>query len=65
MRYSYSGPVMEFDKCIGNVSGYSTTANSKARAKGNIEYQIKMKLGLLPNSRITIDASRLKGEDLV
>lgn len=63
MTYIYSGPVTSFGKSIGYVTNHRTTAKSKAKAKCNIEWQIKMELGLLPTARVSIDASKLKGEE--
>jgi hypothetical protein len=52
--YSYTGPVYIFDKMVVADWPCHTYAVSVGRAKANIEYQIKTKLGLVPNSKIRL-----------
>ena len=52
--YSYTGPVYIFDRMVAPDWPCHTYAVSEGRAKANIEYQIKSKLGLVPNSRIRL-----------
>lgn len=53
-RYSYEGPVLEFDKIIDD-SWYSTTyAPSEEKARCNLAYQFKKQFGKVPATRITL-----------
>lgn len=40
-QYVYSGPVMEFDRCIMNNFKASTYAVSEQKARSNLAYQFK------------------------
>ena len=42
-KYSYNGPVMEFDRCIANKWQGETMAVSEKKAKSNLVYQFKKK----------------------
>lgn len=52
--YKYSGPVMEFDRCVFNKYEARTYAASEAKAKSNIAFQFKKKFGMMPNTRVTL-----------
>ena len=53
-KYTYTGPVMEFDICIANNWRGSTYASSSAKAKSNLTYQFKKKYNRMPNAKITL-----------
>lgn len=52
--YSYNGPIYIFDRMIAPEWSLQTYAVSEGQAKSNFEYQTKMKLGLLPNSKVRL-----------
>ena len=53
-RYSYDGPVMEFDTCVANSWKASTYAVSEKKAKNNLAYQFKKKNNKIPNTQISL-----------
>lgn len=53
-RYSYNGPVMEFDFCVNDNWKSSTYAVSEKKARNNPTYQYKKKNNKAPNMRITL-----------
>jgi hypothetical protein len=53
-KYSYDGPVMEFDRCIANRWKASTYAVSEKKARSNLTYQYKKRNNKLPNTMITL-----------
>lgn len=53
-KYSYDGPVMEFDRCVANRWKASTYAVSEKKARSNLTYQYKKKNNKLPNTMITL-----------
>ena len=58
--YLYNGPVYAFNKLIYKNIHIVTNAVSISKAKSNILYQIKEKLGKNKNSYITIDEKNIK-----
>ena len=52
--YYYSGPVMEFDRCITDKWEGSTIAVSEKKARANLTYQYKVSNGKAPRSKITL-----------
>lgn len=53
-KYSYEGPVMEFDRII-NPKWISTTyAQSEAKARSNLAYQYKKANNKTANCKITL-----------
>lgn len=40
-RYSYKGPVMEFEQCVSNNWEGTTYASSEKKARSNLAYQYK------------------------
>ena len=52
--YYYSGPVMEFDRCITDKWEGSTRAVSEKKARANLTYQYKVSNGKAPRSKITL-----------
>lgn len=53
-EYYYSGPVMEFDKCITDRWTSSTYAVSEKKARSNLIFQFKKQTGRSPNSKISL-----------
>lgn len=53
-RYSYIGPVMEFDRCVERSWEGETVAVSEKKAKSNLIFQWKKAHGRTANSRITL-----------
>lgn len=54
MRYSYNGPVKEFDSIISNRWNGETIANSEKKAKSNLAYQYKICHNKAPSARISL-----------
>lgn len=52
--YSYSGPVMRFDKCVNDSWQGSTYAVSEREAKKNLAYKYKKNNNLIPNAKIEL-----------
>lgn len=61
-KYSYDGPVMEFDKCIDSHWKGETMAPTEAKAKTNLAFQYKKKYGRAPGTKITLPGKLTKGE---
>lgn len=53
-KYSYNGPVQEFDKVIANRWKGETMAISEKKARTNLIYQFKTQFGRTPNTKITL-----------
>jgi len=53
-RYTYDGPVMEFENCIYDRWKASTYAVSESKAKSNLAYQFKKNHNRVPNTKITL-----------
>ena len=53
-KYSYAGPVMEFDKCIANNWKGTTVAAKENKARSNLSYQFKKSNNRNSNTRITL-----------
>ena len=53
-KYSYNGPVMEFDRCIANNWRGETMAVSEKKAKSNLVYQFKKKNNRTAATRISL-----------
>lgn len=52
--YYFKGPVTCFGKVVSNCWYGETTANSKGKAKSNLEYQFKRECNKLPNSKVEL-----------
>lgn len=52
-KYSYNGPVMIFERCVGNWKG-ETFAPSEGKARSNLAYQCKKACNLGPSSKVTL-----------
>ena len=53
-KYSYDGPVMEFDNCIVHRWKATTYAVSEKKAKCNLSYQFKKSNNKSPNTKISL-----------
>lgn len=53
-RYSYSGPVTEFDRVIANHWSSSTYAPSESKARSNLIFQFKKQYNKVPNAKISL-----------
>lgn len=53
-RFTYKGPVLEFEKIIANNWEASTLAVSEKKARCNLAYQFKMNHGKTPRTKITL-----------
>ena len=53
-RYSYNGPVLEFDRIVANHWQGETVAPTEARARTNLAHQFKRETGRVPRSKITL-----------
>lgn len=53
-RYSYVGPVMEFDRYVADSWRGETTASSEAKARSNLAYRYKKENGKAPGAKITL-----------
>lgn len=53
-RYSYNGPVLEFDRCIAHNWKGETVAVSERKAKSNLTYQFKKKFNKTPQTKISL-----------
>lgn len=62
--YSYSGPVLEFDRIVTNCWSAQTYATSEAKARSNLAYQFKKEHGKVPRTKITIPGKLIvEGDD--
>lgn len=57
--YSYTGPVMEFGKCVAWKWEGFTTAPSEAKARSNLKYQFKQETGRIASSKIELPGKLL------
>lgn len=53
-KYTYAGPVVEFDKCIAHRWTATTYAPSERKARSNFIFQVKRELGKLPTTKIDL-----------
>lgn len=58
-RYSYKGPVCEFDRCIAHRWTAETSATSKQKALSNLAYRFKQENNKIKTAKITLDPSKL------
>ena len=62
--YSYSGPVLEFDKIVTNSWHGETYAVSEAKARANLAFQFKRDSGRVPRTKITLPGKIIsKGDE--
>lgn len=55
--YSYSGAVMEFDRCLTTQWSAETTACSQAEARRNLIFQYKRQHGRAVTAKISLPDS--------
>ena len=53
-RYSYDGPVCEFEKCLTREWKATTFAVSEKKAKSNLAFRFKQETGREANSKISL-----------
>lgn len=53
-KYSYDGPVLEFDRVISNRWVSTTCAPSEKKARSNLTYQFKKQFNKTPATKITL-----------
>lgn len=53
-RYSYSGPVMEFNTLLTDIWKGETTAPSERKARSNLAYQFKKTNNRIAGSKIIL-----------
>jgi hypothetical protein len=53
-KYTYKGPVKEFDTIVRNRWEASTLAVSEKKARSNLIFQYKNETGRAPNAKITL-----------
>lgn len=53
-KYSYDGPVLEFDRVIMDRWTGSTYAPSEKKARSNLTFQFKKQHNRVPATRITL-----------
>ena len=58
-RYSYKGPVCEFDRCIANTWAAETSATSTKKALSNLAFRFKRENNKIKTAKITLDPSKL------
>lgn len=51
-RYSYNGPVLEFDRLVQNYWKGTTMAESEKKARNNLAYQWKKQNNRTANSKV-------------
>lgn len=58
-RYSYKGPVSEFDRCIAHMWTAETSAPSAKKALSNLAFRFKRDNNKIKTAKITLDPSKL------
>lgn len=53
-EYNYSGPVMQFGKCVLHTWTATTYAPSKQKAMSNLKYRYKRDHNLVSTANITL-----------
>lgn len=61
-RYTYKGPVKEFDTIVRNHWEASTLAVSEKKARSNLIFQYKQETKRAPNAKITLPGKILLEE---
>ena len=60
-RYSYVGPVFEFDTCVQRKWSGETMAVSEKKARSNLAYQWKKQNNRTASSKITLPGKIMIG----
>lgn len=53
-KYSYNGPVLEFDRVVASQWEGETYAISEKKARSNLTYQFKKKFNRIPATKISL-----------
>lgn len=53
-KYSYYGPVLEFDKCVTDCWRGETMAPSEKKARSNLTYQYKKQNNKVAGTKVTL-----------
>lgn len=53
-RYSYKGPVCEFDRVIASMWTAETSATSESKARSNLAYRFKRDHNKIKTAKITL-----------
>lgn len=53
-KYSYDGPVLEFNTCVANHWKGETMAPSESKARSNLTYQYKKQNNRLSGTKVTL-----------
>ncbi len=53
-RYTYEGPVMEFNILVADHWKGETVAPSEQKARSNLAYQYKKKNNRIPSTKVTL-----------
>lgn len=53
-KYSYDGPVLEFNMCVANHWKGETMAPSESKARSNLTYQYKKQNNRLSGTKVTL-----------
>lgn len=53
-RYSYTGPVCEFDRCVASVWTAETVAPSEKKALSNLAFRFKRDTNRVSTSKISL-----------
>lgn len=61
-KYSYEGPVMEFDRVIADSWSSSTFAPSEKKARSNLAYQFKKQYNKTPGTKISLPGKVIQVE---
>lgn len=67
MKYTYDGPVLEFDRVVTNRWTSTTIAPTEKKARSNLAYQYKKQFRKVANTKITLPGKLvivgMKGEN--
>lgn len=64
-RYTYEGPVMEFDRLICSKWKGETVAESESKARSNLAYQFKKEAKRSPSARISLHGQIHEREEVM
>lgn len=59
-KYTYDGPVMEFDRCIADHWKGETMATSEKKARSNLIYQFKKANNRVARTKISLEGKIIK-----
>ena len=59
-KYSYNGPVCEFDICVAHSWHGETMAINERKARSNLAYQFKKQNHKIPGTRISLPGKIVK-----